>query len=523
MRRILSLLFLILFLLPCVGAAEEKTEMPYRIEVDCLNHITTVFRTSDDAIVRQMLCGTGSVRWPTIQGDYVMPKMFKTEERTPWYLFEDGYGKYGSRIDGNFLFHSYIFLSKDDNDVDWDSYAGMGTRSSHGCVRLYVEDAKWIAENCLAGTHVHIETPTERRDYLKELLFENTYSIDSGISYEAFVGMAQTDGELGYASTGEDVTALQQRLIELGLFGGEADGFYDGDLVRTVRALQQYLGLDATGVADPALLDRLKGDDAPFAMISTLRVGMSGTAVLHLEQLLNALGYSRQEADGVFDEETETAVKAFQSSVNRSADGSATPEIQQEMLDTLSDLRERFGETGYALTVEEIITETAFVNAKSTLNLRDEPSLDGKILTYLEPGTEVDVLEHSGDWCRVTYESHTGYLRSDYLKFSEQHLSRPVYIEADDLHPAIEAPDFSGWVIVPTVSVTCGTVNIDSRLKLRTEQDLEADVKIYLAPGTTVRILSVENGWALAEYCGKTGYTLAKYFDIYDQVELRGE
>ena len=521
MRRILLLFICVLFAMPWVAAAE--TEMPYRIEVDCFNHITTVFRTSDDVIVRQMLCGTGTLRWPTIQGTYIMPEMHKSEERTPWYLFEDGYGKYGSRIDGNFLFHSYIFDSMDDGDADWDTYAGLGTKSSHGCVRLYVEDAKWIAENCLAGTSVYLYTPEQRRDFLKERLFENTYSIDSGIPYEVFACMARSENELGYGSAGDDVTALQEKLIGLGLYGGEADGFYDGDLVRTVEALQRHLGLEVTGTADRALMEILNGDDAPFAMISTLREGAVGAAVLRLEQLLRALGYARQEADGVFDTETAAAVRAFQTSLRRDADGEATPGLQREMLDRLSVLREQFGEKGYALTVEDVIGETAFVNAKSTLNLRKSPDTNSEILDYLSPGTEANVLEHGREWCRVAVGSRTGYLRSDYLKFSERIYSNPAYIEADELHPAIEIPDFSGWDIVPTVVNTYGKVNIDSRLKLRTQPDGDADVVVYLAPGTRIRVLEMENGWALAEYCGKTGYTMTKYLDIYDQVELSGE
>ena len=33
----------------------------------------------------------------------------------------------------------------------------LGRRASHGCIRLTVEDAKWIYDNCPAGTTVIIQ------------------------------------------------------------------------------------------------------------------------------------------------------------------------------------------------------------------------------------------------------------------------------------------------------------------------------------------------------------------------------
>ena len=266
-RIVLMLLCLCLLCtsLPLVAAAES----PYYIRVDLTNNI----------VVRQMICSGGMARYKSPRGTYTMPTQRKKFERSDWYTFEDGYGKFGSRIVGSYLFHSYLFHSKNDEDVDWETYAAMGTDASHGCIRLYIEDAKWIADNCLAGTKVTLYDNDTRYDYLKELLYQQTYTIDSGKTYTEFVCMASNDTELGYYSKGETVTDLQNRMIALGLYAGEADGFYDETMVRAIKAIQTVLGRRPTGVADNELVEILMSDDAPTSTISTLEPGMSGPAV----------------------------------------------------------------------------------------------------------------------------------------------------------------------------------------------------------------------------------------------------
>ena len=54
-----------------------------------------------------------------------------------------------------------------------------------------------------------------------------------------------------------------------------------------------------------------------------------------------------------------------------------------------------------------------------TVNLREEPSADSKILEQTSVGDEVEVLEKSGEWYKVKYKSITGYLRNDLLELTE--------------------------------------------------------------------------------------------------------
>ena len=74
---------------------------------------------------------------------------------------------------------------------------------------------------------------------------------------------ANADGKLELGEGGESVRALQQRLVELGYWLGEADGNY-GQLTRqAVMAFQKVEGLGRDGVAGPVTQERLVAAGRP--------------------------------------------------------------------------------------------------------------------------------------------------------------------------------------------------------------------------------------------------------------------
>ena len=435
LARRLTALFLILTLTAVAPAVAEA--MPYRITVDCYNNIVTVYSTADGSIVRQMVCSSGMAKWPSPHGTFTMPTQHKAGERSDWYAFEDGYGKWGSRIVGNYLFHSYLFTKKDDSKVDWETYAAMGTDASHGCIRLFIEDAKWIAENCFAGTKVKVYDADERYDYLKELLYEHTYSIDSGMTYQEFASLASDETELGYASKGADVARLQTRLIELGLYGGEADGVYGAEMVRTVKAIQSATGLKVTGVVNQSLMELLNSEAAPSSTISTLEEGMTGPGVRAMQASLKSLGLFSGEIDGIFDTETREAVVLFQRVLKDEETGVATGALQADMRRALAKLEEMYGAGNYALTYEEATVESAVIDTENRLNVRKSKSTDSSIIARLDPGTAVEVVDHGSGWTKIAFGGDVGYVRTAYLKFTQETVKTPKYVAADAANPPI--------------------------------------------------------------------------------------
>ena len=176
------MIFSIIFAVPLPANQAQAAGTEYYIQVDITNQHVTVYRKSDMVIVRQMICSTGATATPTPQGVFVMPPKSRASERQKWYTFADCYAQYASRINGPYLFHSYLFYAKRDNAVIQSSVRALGSQASHGCVRLRIADAKWIAANCLSGTRVKIYKSGKRNDEIRKLLLKGSYSIDCGKS-----------------------------------------------------------------------------------------------------------------------------------------------------------------------------------------------------------------------------------------------------------------------------------------------------------------------------------------------------
>ncbi len=92
-------------------------------------------------------CVTGKPSTPTVRGEFViyyrMPYFDGNEDSEEWYSVYYATGFYPS-----YFFHSIIDYQGTQDVMD-DS---MGYNASHGCVRLYTENAQWIYENIPDGT-----------------------------------------------------------------------------------------------------------------------------------------------------------------------------------------------------------------------------------------------------------------------------------------------------------------------------------------------------------------------------------
>lgn len=259
-RCLAVLLALCAALCAMLAPACAAPESPYRIEVDLANQITTIYRCSDDAVVRQMICSTG-VGESTPRGVFHLAS--RPADRAEWYFI----GKYQcfvkrpTRIKGSILFHSLPYAEQDMDSIDAEALARLGSKASHGCVRLRWEDAEWIALNCPDGTETRIFTGASRREGLRQLLLEASFTGEDGEGYDGFTA-ALADGApdaLGRGDAGEDVTALQRMLGALGCFEGPLTGVYDGATVVAVMRFQSANGMAATGVATPAMVDYVEG------------------------------------------------------------------------------------------------------------------------------------------------------------------------------------------------------------------------------------------------------------------------
>lgn len=88
-------------------------------------------------------CTTGAWDTPTVLGQYTVG--------AKGYVFGSGFScYYYTQFYGNYLFHSVTYYQNTFNIMD----GRLGMNLSHGCVRLQIDNAKWIYDNIPSGTKV---------------------------------------------------------------------------------------------------------------------------------------------------------------------------------------------------------------------------------------------------------------------------------------------------------------------------------------------------------------------------------
>jgi Putative peptidoglycan-binding domain-containing protein len=125
---------------------------------------------------------------------------------------------------------------------------------------------------------------------------------------------------------GTSVRNLQYTLYELGYYTGAIDGIYGQTTADAVRAFQIENKLSPVdGVAGTQTLNRLYSSDAISATAysanyETAQSGDKGELVVEIQDCLVQMGFL-EEINGVYDDVTVEAVKAFQRANGLTADG----------------------------------------------------------------------------------------------------------------------------------------------------------------------------------------------------------
>ena len=318
-------------------AAQAASKDTYCVEVDVTNQITTVYRNSDRKIVRQMICSTGKENYTPL-GTFKMEKTRPLTDRVEWYYITKFrcFVKFATRIKGGILFHSIPYAQKDMQTIDQEALAQLGTKASHGCIRLLWEDARWISENCPDGTTVKIFTGAAKKMGLNKLLRVQGYTEDCKLTYRQFLDASPLEdipGGLGRGCSGEEVRTLQQRLIGLGFYTDAPTGIYDEATTLAVMRYQLAAGVTVSGVVSKALFEQIMSRDDITAEYSTLTPGCKGPLVARFQLAMASIGYFSGCIDGHYDSGLVDAVSDYCVSTGIAAVQSVTPALRAQIYD----------------------------------------------------------------------------------------------------------------------------------------------------------------------------------------------
>lgn len=159
------------------------------------------------------------------------------------------------------------------------------------------------------------------------------------------------------------------------------------------------------------------------------------------------------------------------------------------------------GQTGYMysqyLGSEDAAIATAYVATNSRgLNLRSKPN--GDILGSYPRGTKVTILATDGSWSKVSVNNQTGYMLSQWLS-----ARKPAGSSSSSA--------VSGSAVVNNPRDT-------QVLFLRSKPSVESEAISYYRNGKTVTLLEKLDGWYKVKVDGQTGYMMAKYLKVTDEV-----
>lgn len=130
----------------------QITSKSYYIKVNNEANVVTVYKKDTQGEytipIRAMVCSVGEATPQS--GTYKL-----TGYKREWnHLQGDVWGQYAVQIIGNILFHSVPYVEKSKDSLEYWEYDKLGVAASLGCIRLKVEDVKWIYDNCPKDTVV---------------------------------------------------------------------------------------------------------------------------------------------------------------------------------------------------------------------------------------------------------------------------------------------------------------------------------------------------------------------------------
>lgn len=132
-----------------INSLKVTSNTNYYIRVDLKNQRVNIFKLKNGKWIldKSFICSSGNYSSPTIKGNFTIKNkgpMFRAGSNTIC--------KYFTQFSGDYLFHTVLL---DNNGTIQDGR--LGTPLSHGCIRLAIDDAKYIYTSIPYNTSVSLQ------------------------------------------------------------------------------------------------------------------------------------------------------------------------------------------------------------------------------------------------------------------------------------------------------------------------------------------------------------------------------
>lgn len=244
------------------------TPVPYFVEVDVNNQLVKVFSRDNNGAFTELTkvfwCSTGTTSHPSEVGVHILTGRKARSALFP--TWGNSTARWWTRITPEIAFHSILFSSS--GAISMKSVTRLGSRASHGCIRLSMADAKWVYDNIGKGVEVWIHEDAmadpelkyasklgefDRKTYYHAATPAPTPQPDYSAANVPDSGLKEI--KLGAQSA--EVYWIQRRLAELGFYTGTVTGQYREGTQAAVKAYQKANQLKQTGRADKQTLTHL--------------------------------------------------------------------------------------------------------------------------------------------------------------------------------------------------------------------------------------------------------------------------
>ena len=133
-------------------------------------------------------------------------------------------------------------------------------------------------------------------------------------------------------------------------------------------------------------------------------------------------------------------------------------------------------------------------NVTNYLNVREEPSMSGKILGKLPMNAGCEILEEVDGWYKIESGNVSGYVSSEYLLTGQKALKR------------------AKKAIATYATVTC------DQLKVRQEPNTNCAVLSRVAQDENLEVVEVLDGWVKININNNIGYVSAEFVKVHDSL-----